>query len=105
MLQRAALSIALTALSTTVFAASPFDGVWNGFSCTQTAVRLTITDGTVRGRYVDATQNVRIEGKVADDGSFDGGWIKGQFAGSNFVGSFMRATKGTPCRVTAERTP
>jgi len=84
-------------------AESRFDGKWHGESCASGATLEFIVAGdTVNGQYSSGIDHSRINGKIAADGSFDGGWLTGKFNGKSFIGTFTRATKGTACRVTAD---
>jgi hypothetical protein len=90
-------------------AASPFDGNWSGANCYEAAVIMRVTDGVVRGTMTTGREVFNIGGKIAADGSFNGGWLKGQFSGTSFKATYTRTggalaiDAGKQCLVTAER--
>jgi hypothetical protein len=90
-------------------AAGPFDGNWSGANCYEAAVTLQITNNAVVGNLTNGRQTFPIRGKIAPDGSFSSGGIKGQFTGTSFKGVYTRtagmnaADAGKQCLVTAER--
>jgi len=91
------------------YAASPFDGNWSGANCYEAAVTFRVIDGAVVGNLTTGRQTFAIGGRIAADGAFNGGWIKGQFTGTSFKGVYTRtagmsaADAGKQCLVTAER--
>jgi hypothetical protein len=91
------------------WAASPFDGDWHGANCYEAAVAMKVTDGLVRGTMTTGREVFNIAGKIAADGTFNGGWLKGQFSGTSFKATYTRTggaivtDAGKQCLVTAER--
>lgn len=102
-----AAMLALSALP--VNAASPFDGQWSGKNCYEADVTMRVTNGVVAGSMKTGREDFGIRGKIADNGVFSGGWLTGQFTGSEFTGVYTRqastnaARVGTQCKVTAAR--
>jgi hypothetical protein len=99
--------LALTALP--VQAASQYDGQWSGKNCYEADITMRVTNGNVTGSMKTGREDFGIRGKIAESGAFDGGWLKGQFTGSDFAGVYTRqastsaARVGTQCKVTAAR--
>ncbi len=91
------------------WAAGPFDGEWSGANCYEAPVALKVADGRVSGTMSTGRQVFPIGGKVDASGKFNGGWITGQFTGTNFKGAYTRqagstaSDAGQQCLVTAER--
>jgi hypothetical protein len=103
------VAIGATLASLPAYAASPFDGNWSGANCYEAAVMMKVTDGMVRGTMSTGREVFNIGGKIAADGAFNGGWMKGQFTGTSFRGLYTRQAgstatdAGKQCLVTAER--
>lgn len=104
---RSFLAAAATVLLTTgtALAAGPFDGSWQGsgsgeggVACHDQNFTMSVANGAVTGLLLrERTSNqIPIQGTVADDGSFAGEIVgatgrlpmRGKFAGNSFTGGY-----------------